>query len=324
MLRTDISNEAYHASPELSRSRAYDLVKLTPAHVKYSLDHPTPSTPALLMGGCFHSAVLEPAKLEYEYGEMPTEIDGKSPATKHYKEAFEQMKADYPERRWLSAKDYNTCMEMAQSALDNPVLREYLSDLDSLIEATAYFHMEGANCKVRPDLFNTGAEVVIDLKSTMDASKYGFAKSVRQFGYGFQAHWYLEGLRRVGYSPKEFIFIAVEKKPPYATASYRLPAGEIQRHTESMRRACELWATCQSSGIWPGYSESVETLDVSNRHNRHSISEIGRLFNVSRSYIYKVIEAWQLETKRVGNKNTIDFTEFEQALRWESEGKELA
>jgi exodeoxyribonuclease VIII len=324
MLRTDISNEAYHSLDDLNRSKAYDLVTKTPLHVQQSMRYKPVSTPALLMGGCFHTAVLEPEKLSYEYGELPTEIDGKSPLTKHYKEKIAELKADYPERRWLNAKDYNTCMEMAAGALDNPVLRDYMGDIDAMIEATGLFAMEGADCRIRPDWFSPGAEVVIDLKSTMDASKRGFAKSVRQFGYGFQAYFYMEGLRRCGYSPKEFIFIAVEKFPPYASAAYRLPAGEINKHADSMRKACKLWTTCKSSGVWPGYSDDVETLDVSNSYNAKSIADIARMFNVSRTYVYKIIEVWKLETRRMGNKNMVDCQEFEQAIRWDNEGREAA
>jgi exodeoxyribonuclease VIII len=324
MIRTDISSESYHLGSELSRSRAWDLLKLTPMHVKHSIDHPPPSTPALLMGGCFHSAVLEPDKLEYEYGELPNEIDGKSPATKHYKEKMSEMKFNYPERRWLNAKDFNTCMEMAASALENPVLSEYMSDMDAIIEGTGYFSMAGAECRVRPDYFLPGAEVVIDLKSTMDASEKGFEKSVRQFGYAFQACFYMEGLRRMGYDVNEFIFVAVEKRPPYATAAYRLPIAEITKYLEDMTSSCRLWSKCVSSKVWPGYDPQVVTLDINNYYNQKSIADIARMFNVSRTYVYKLVNTYQLETRRMGNKNMLEPKEFQRALVRENKSKRAA
>ena len=66
MLRTDLSNEAYHSLDDLNRSKAYDLVTKTPLHVQQSMRYKPVSTPALMMGGCFHTAVLEPEKLSYE------------------------------------------------------------------------------------------------------------------------------------------------------------------------------------------------------------------------------------------------------------------
>jgi len=321
MLRTDISNEAYHASPELSRSTASALLKTSPAHVKHNMDNPSPKTSALLMGGCFHTAVLEPEKLDYEFGEKPNEIDGNGPRTNAYKEALAEIEAEYPERQWLNSSEYNTCMEMAASCLDHPVVSAYLAEVDSIIEGTGFFQCEGAECKVRPDYFLPGADVVMDLKSTQDASKKGFAKSVRQFGYDFQACFYMEGLRRLGHSPKQFIFVAVEKKPPYNIGVYTLRGADIERHREDMRRACQLWTQCVSNKVWPGYSESVEILDLSNNFNRLSISDIARKFEVSRTYVYKIIEAYQLEVRQMGRKQTIDMADFANAMRWYNENE---
>ena len=324
MLRTDISAEEYHSSPELSRSTAFALNKTSPAHVKYSMDHPSPSSTPLVMGGCLHSAVFEPMKLEYEYGAKPAKIDGKSPLTNHYKAEFEHIANQNPGKRWLSQNDYNTCMEMAGAALDNPVLKDYMSDVDSIMEGTGYFTEEGAECKVRLDLFCPSAEVIIDLKSTMDASERGFAKSVRQYGYDFQACWYLESLRKLGYSPKQFIFVCVEKTPPYVTACYTLEAYDIARHREPMRRACKLWASCVSSGIWPGYSDGVKTLELTRNYNRLSMQDIARKFNVGRHFVYKIVEQYGLETKYIANKRTLDINDFAQALQWDAEGKDAA
>lgn len=320
-LRTNISNEDYHSSEELSRSKASALLATSPAHVKHSIDNPVPSTPALLMGGCFHTAVLEPMKLEYEYGEKPTEIDGKGPLTNVYKQGMIELENSYPERRWLKSSDYNTCLEMASACLEHPVVSQYLAEADAIIEGTGYFNYEDAECKVRPDYFLPGADVVIDLKSTQDASPKGFAKSVRKFGYDFQACWYMEGLRRMGYSPKEFIFVAVEKSAPYATACYTLSASDIARHREPMRRACKIWAECVSSGVWPSYGDSVQTLELNNDFKRLSLQDLARKFNVGRHFVYKIVQSYQLETRTVGNKRTVDINDFAEALRWNAEEK---
>ena len=36
---------------------------------------------------------------------------------------------------------------MASAALDNPVLKTYLSEVDAIIEGTGFFEMEGANVR---------------------------------------------------------------------------------------------------------------------------------------------------------------------------------
>jgi hypothetical protein len=282
-----------------------------------------PSSPALVIGSGFHTATLEPEKLDDEFAVKPSEIDGQGPRTKHYKESFELMQKSEPDKQWLAPADYDLILEMAGSALENPVLRHYMADIDKVVEGTGYFEMEGAKCKVRPDLYIPGAGVVIDLKSTQDASNRGFTKSVRQFGYLFQACWYMHALRLLGEKPKQFVFIAVEKTAPYATAAYTIKESDINKQFSNMERACQLWATCQSSGIWPGYSDMVETLDLGSQitNNRLNISQLADKFGVSRTYVYRIIESYELHSVTVGNRRTIDITDFANAVRRDSEGK---
>ena len=49
------------------------------------MQFPTPSTPALLNGSMVHTATLEPALTDIEFGCKPAEIDGNSPRTNAYK-----------------------------------------------------------------------------------------------------------------------------------------------------------------------------------------------------------------------------------------------
>ena len=323
MLKDGITNAEYHGSGELSRSTAWSLLQSCPAKVRYDMNNRKPSSPALIIGSGFHTATLEPEKLDDEFAVKPSEIDGQGPRTKHYKEAFEIMQKSEPDKQWLAPADYDLILEMAGSALDNPVLRHYMADIDKVVEGTGYFEMEGAKCKVRPDLYIPGAGVVIDLKSTQDASNRGFTKSVRQFGYLFQACWYMHALRLLGEKPKQFVFIAVEKTAPYATAAYTIKESDINKQFSNMERACQLWATCQSSGIWPGYSDMVETLDLGSQitNNRLNISQLADKFGVSRTYVYRIIESYELHSVTVGNRRTIDITDFANAVRRDSEGK---
>jgi exodeoxyribonuclease VIII len=324
MLAGGISNREYHGSIEiLGRSTAWSMINSCPAKVRHDINRPKPSTSALLIGNAFHSATLEPDKFDDEVAVKPNEIDGQGPRTKHYRESFELMQKSEPDKIWFTDSDYDSVLDMAASALDSPVLRHYMSDSKKLIEHTGFFEMEGAKCKVRPDLYVPGAGVVLDLKSTQDASPKGFAKSVRQFGYLFQACWYMHALRILGEKPKQFVFIAVEKTPPYATASYTIKESDFNKQFSNMEKACQLWATCQSSGIWPGYSDSIETLDLGSQitNNRLNISQLADKFGVSRTYVYRIISEHELHSVTVGNRRTIDITDFANAVRRDTEGK---
>ena len=323
MLKEGIENHAYHDSSELSRSTAWTLITTCPAKVRHEMTQPKESSPALTIGSAFHTATLEPGKFDDEFAVKPSEIDGQGPRTKHYRESFEVMQNNEPNKSWLAPSEYDLVMDMAGAALDNPMLKSYLSERDAIIEGTGFFEMEGAKCKVRPDLYVPRSGVVFDLKSTQDASEKGFAKSVRQFGYAFQACWYVQALRLLGEKPRQFIFLAVEKSAPHLTAAYTLAASDLDRQMANMERACKLWATCESSGVWPGYSDEVSTLDLGTMHgnNRLNIVQMAEKFGVSRTYVYRIIREHSLETKFVGNRRTIDISDFANAVRRDEEGK---
>jgi len=321
-LTKGIANADYHGSDELSRSTASSLLTTSPQKVRWERDNPRPSSLPFIMGGCFHGMVLEPECLDVEYAIKPTEIDGKSPLTKHYKEEFAAMQEERPDAQWLKADEWKTCLGMAEAIMSNPVYTHYASDVEAIAEGSGYFDYNGAKCKVRPDLY-TSDGTIIDLKSTQDASEAGFRKSVRNFGYDFQSCWYIEAMRAMGLPARQFIFCVVEKVAPFSVATYTLTESEIDRHKPRMQRACDLWATCMDTGVWPGYPEEVVTLDLSRFGDNHklSLSQVAEKFGVSRTFVYTIIREYELETTNVGNQRRVDLTAFSNALRNHNEGK---
>ena len=321
-LTKGISNADYHGSDLLSRTTAFSLTTTSPEKVRWERDNPRPSSLPFIMGGCFHGMVLEPECLDVEYAIKPPEIDGKSPLTKHYKESFAEMQEERPDAQWLKADEWKTCLGMAEAIMSNPVYTHYASDVEAIAEGSGYFDYNGAKCKVRPDLYASDG-TIIDLKSTQDASEAGFRKSVRNFGYDFQAAWYLEAMRAMGLPAKQFIFCVVEKVAPFSVATYTLTESEIDRHKPRMQKACEIWATCMDTGVWPGYPEEVVTLDLSRFGDNHklSLSQVAEKFGVSRTFVYTIIKEYELETTNVGNQRRVDLTAFSNALRNHNEGK---
>lgn len=113
---------------------------------------------------------------------------------------------------------------------------------------------------------------IVDLKTSKDASPEAFAKSVHEYGYFRQDPHYREGLAAAlgcQWDDIDFIFIVVETEPPYLVATYRVSDGteegtrdDIALGREQMRIAREIFADCQASGNWPGYSLEIETLQL--------------------------------------------------------------
>lgn len=100
---------------------------------------------------------------------------------------------------------------------------------------------------------------IVDLKTTLDASPAGFAKSVAKFRYHVQRAHYSEG-----FDIGNFVFVAVEKTPPYLVAVYVLDEQAEIKGQELRDRDIQLYMDCLENDFWPGYSEDIEELSLPN------------------------------------------------------------
>jgi len=84
------------------------------------------------------------------------------------------------------------------------------------------------------------------------------------FRYDVQAAWYLDGVNQ-GFAKGEqmfstFLFIAVEKEPPYGVAVYQLDEADIQRGREKARHDLETYTQAQTTGVFDAYSPQIQLI----------------------------------------------------------------
>lgn len=154
-------------------------------------------------------------------------------------------------------------------------------------------------------VLHRGNNMVVDLKTTDDASLEGFSKSIANWRYDVQHPYYLDGLREaiaqsggqipeaavIGAAelsaywvdketgvlcrcrpdfwrgePKHFIFIAVEKKPPYAVGVYKLDEESVDLGRAQYRTDLRVYAECKANDNWPGYGDKIQTISVPGWH----------------------------------------------------------
>jgi exodeoxyribonuclease VIII len=121
----------------------------------------------------------------------------------------------------------------------------------------------GLQCKCRPDWISEDGGIVVDLKTTEDASPREFRRSIAKWRYHVQAGWYMAGIEAAyGKRPSGFIFIAVEKKPPFAVGVYAADEQMIERGYETAMRDLQTLAECKASGRWPAYSDRIEPISL--------------------------------------------------------------
>jgi len=259
-----MDNADYHAHPAVSKSHL-DLIARSPLHywaryVDPARFAPEP-TPAMRLGTALHTHVLELSRWDQEIAVAPSDINRR---TKEGREQWAAFEASSAGKTVITADDAEVVMAMGRSIMRHPGAAMLLG-LPGKAETT---HMwtdatYGLECKCRPDWLTDDGSIMVDLKTTRDASPRGFRQSIASFRYWVQAGWYMHGVQAAtGKRPDQFIFICVESTAPYAVAVYAADAEMIERgHDQAMRDLAKL-AVCKAADHWPSYSEQIETISL--------------------------------------------------------------
>lgn len=242
-IHPDISNADYHAATGYSKSDL-DRVARSPAHFRYGT---VEVTPAMILGTAVHTAVLEPERWEQHYRQGEGKAKKSDPII--------------PGMTVLTSDHYALCLRIRDAVWDHPTCRELLSQ--GAAELSAWWHdpMTLLPCKCRPDW--SRHDCLVDLKTTQDASPRAFGYSVDRYRYHVQAAYYLDGWNQAGGNPVDtFIFMAVEKAPPFAIGFYELSLPALQLGQRLYRSDLVTIEECLIQDQWPGYSPHVTVLEL--------------------------------------------------------------
>jgi hypothetical protein len=248
----------YHKDITKISKSGLDLIHKSPLHYweKYlNPMHIEKKTPALILGSAVHCAVLEPSEFGKRYAVAP--IADKR--TKEGKEIHANFEASVEGMQIISKDDSIVCeriMEAVQSHSEASLLLSKLSAIEKVLEWD--------DCKAKPDGICESLHLIVDLKTTEDASPIAFGRSALKYRYDVQAAFYCDGYEAVyGHRPEGFIFIAVEKTPPYAVAVYVIEDADIEVGRQKYKADLETWRECRQSNEWKGFS-GLNTLKLPN------------------------------------------------------------
>ena len=150
---------------------------------------------------------------------------------------------------------------MNHSFLASPAKMIY--DMEGLTELSFFSEdLGGIRAKCRPDWISHDKNIVVDLKTTQDASPKGFQKSIANFGYHIQCSWYLRGLRKLYVPAKEFIFIAIEKTAPFCIGVYRADEDMINAGMSEVDKSLEVIKMCQETKLYPDYTPTIQDISL--------------------------------------------------------------
>lgn len=233
----------------------------TPAnfyHEFLSPDAEREFTDGLRFGQAFHLAILEPEEFNKR---VEWWKDHKTTKTKGFQEAAAAM----PERMILCPLVWKEILvDMLDALLANPETRALLEiEADNELTMVWTDKETGVECKGRLDRAARKQGLLIDFKTTKDASEQGFAKSIQDFNYHVQAAFYMSGYEEVfGEKPTGFAFPLVEKEGPYLTNLVQLSEAALDAGDYIFRRNIRRYADCIDKGHFPGYGPGTKTIDL--------------------------------------------------------------
>lgn len=233
----------------------------TAAHARAAIVSPADQTSAQADGWASHLAVLEPDRFEMECVAAP-KFDKR---TTEGKRGWAEFQASNEGKTVLTQDEHALCLRIRDAVWAHPTARELLMG-DGLNEISALWKDAGTGLYVkgRPDRLTTlaGWSVVMDLKTTLNASPSAFARDLYYYHYHQQGALYLDGCDALAPHQRKFIFVAVEKDPPYAVAVYELEDDALSLGRDEYQKHLTAYARCLESGQWPGYPDGVGYISV--------------------------------------------------------------
>lgn len=245
----------YHRDPSISKS-GLDQFRRSPAHFQAWLKEDRQQTPAMRIGTLTHTAVLEPGAFNEKTVVAPL-VDKR---TKEGKSIWEQFKAEHEGKDIISFDEHDQIVAMRDSVRKHQAAGKLLAKGGSEISVFAVCPQTKVMCKGRFDWLN--GNIIVDLKTTEDASPEGFAKSVANYRYHIQAAHYIALAGLVGIKDVTFKMIAVEKAAPYAVAVYELDVADLILAEAERIKLLEMFASCTQFQSWPAYSQSITTISL--------------------------------------------------------------
>ena len=181
---------------------------------------PSKPSPAFLIGGYFHTCILEPNKLDkYKVVKSSTRN------TKAYKDVAGGELC-------LLQHEVDTIELMREKVMANDICKDLIQSSQAEYEQPGITELFGNKWKGKADIVNHEEKLIIDLKTTADIDKFRW--SATKYNYDSQAYIYS---KLFGY---EMLFIVIDKAT-HKIGMFDCSADFYERGEDKVRKASEAY-----------------------------------------------------------------------------------
>lgn len=251
--------DAYHGDlcegPSVSSSGLRLIESKTPLHYfagSYLNPDRAPEEPKehLSFGKAAHTLLLGESGFAKLYAVRPSEWkDWRTKASQVWRKEQEDGN-----RTVLVPEQIAAIRAIAASLAAHPLVQSGI--LNGLVEHTIVCRdpVTDVWLKIRPDIVPQADGVLVDMKSTTDASPNAVQRTVLNFGYPMQgALGAMVMEQALGLTITDFVLAFFEKEPPCAVAVTAIDNEWIYWARRQTRRAINTFARCIEKQEWPGY-----------------------------------------------------------------------
>ena len=267
-LYPEMTREEYDACDAMNQSTLKHGCgdKGTMLALKAALDRgPDEPTPTMAFGSLVHACILEPDSFEERYyvwdksdahGSSKAGIAEKEAAYKAAGERTVVLKSDYEKARQVCV-----LLEQTSHAMN-------LLNPDMLHECAAIWQDEDTDvwCKALVDGYLPG-RWILDIKTTRDASPWGFRYAIRDYGYDIQAAFYLDAIYAVTDDrPLLYGVIALQpaSKPRHSPqiGVYWMDKSTIDVGRQEYKRVLGEYAASKRLNCWQSYTTEITEIGL--------------------------------------------------------------
>ncbi|MDI9887328.1 PD-(D/E)XK nuclease-like domain-containing protein [Streptomyces sp. HNM0645] len=228
-----------------------------PAQYRYDRDNPKPPKREFDLGHAAHKLVLGEGEeiVVTEYDDW---------RTKDAREERDEIRAAGAVP--LLAHEGEQVQAMADAIRQHPDAGPLFAPGMGIPERSIYWTdpATGIRCRVRPDwlIIRPEITVIVDLKTTTDASPDACSKAIESYSYHQQGALYIDGVQAAGLAPEgaRFFFAFQSKKAPYLVTVRELADQDQDIGRARNEKALRIYADCERTGQWPDWTGPTPTI----------------------------------------------------------------
>ena len=225
----------YHKDKKIVSSTGLKQAAISSRHFAYYLQNEQVSKPEFDFGNAFELALIDKVKGSNEFKQSCIILD-ESKRPEQDKGINSKINQAWKkeilssEKYVLSTDDKLHIDNMVESCLADDVIKALLKFTEYQESFFWTCPETGVNCKTRPDITKRKKNVILDIKTTKDASPKWFTRDIVNYDYPLQGFMQMQGSVHSGFMPEvdEYFWLAVEKSEPYNAVIYRFKKEEWQ------------------------------------------------------------------------------------------------